>query len=81
MKSILQPSDEVFPVSVYLNAENEERLECKDLFLSVPVKFSSYGVKQLLDFELEDNELEALKTSARIIKRSIQLYEQIYSPD
>lgn len=81
MKSMLNPKDEVYPLSVYLNPENQELLEVENIFLSVPVKVSKHGINQLLDFDIEKDELDALKVSARVISRNVRLYEQIYKPD
>jgi len=81
MKSMLNPKDEVYPLSVYLNPENQELLEVENIYLSVPVKVSKHGINQLLDFDIEKDELDALKVSARVISRNVRLYEQIYKPD
>ncbi len=81
VKSLLNPKDEVFPLSVLLNEENKKLLKVKNIFLSVPVKVSKHGINQLLDFDIEKDELKDLRVSAKVIERTIKLYEEIYQPD
>jgi L-lactate dehydrogenase len=62
-EAILEKSDIPLPVSVLLNGQ----YGIKDIYLSLPAKLSSEGVKKIIEPKLDDFELKRLKKSANIL--------------
>ena len=54
-------------LSVYL----EDYLGVKDLCISVPVTLGKHGVERILELNLNEEELEAFRKSASILKNAI----------
>ena len=66
-EAILEKSDIPLPVSVLLNGQ----YGIKYIFLSLPAKLSSEGVKKIIEPKLDDFELKRLKKSANILREYI----------
>ena len=63
VEAILEKNEEHLPVSILLNGQ----YNIKDVFLSLPAKLNSKGVKDIIQVELSDLELKRLKKSAAIL--------------
>ncbi len=64
VKAILRDENKVIPVSALLKGEYGER----DVYAGVPAVLSSRGVKELVEYHLTDEEMEAFRKSAEIIR-------------
>jgi len=67
IRAILGLKDETMPCSVYLDGE----YGIKGLYLGVPVRLSTEGVKEIVEIELTDEERVALNISAEAVRRLI----------
>lgn len=64
IKSILYDENKVFPVSVYLDGEYNE----KDVYISVPTIISKAGAKEIVELHLAEDEKIKFKNSCNILK-------------
>lgn len=64
IKSILFNENGIYPVSVYIDGQ----YGLNDIFLSVPTILDKNGAKEIVEIKLADEELQALKKSAEVIK-------------
>jgi len=67
IRAILGLKDETMSCSVYLDGE----YGIKGLYLGVPVRLSTEGVKEIVEIELTDEERVALNISAEAVRRLI----------
>jgi len=67
VESIFFDEKRVLTLSVYL----EDYLGVKDLCISVPVTLGKHGVERILELNLNEEELEAFRKSASILKNAI----------
>lgn len=67
VESILKDENKVLPCSVYLNGE----YGISDVYCGVPVKLSAEGVSQIVEIEITDEQREALKKSASMVKENV----------
>ncbi|WP_027124095.1 L-lactate dehydrogenase [Mycoplasmoides pirum] len=70
LRSILDDSNEVLPVSTYLNGE----YGASDVFTGVPSILTRDGVKGVLEIELNAKEKKKLQESIKILKTYIKKY-------
>lgn len=64
VKAVLRDENKVIPVSAMLKGEYGER----DVFVGVPAVLMSAGVKELVEYHLTDDEMEAFRQSVQIIR-------------
>jgi len=71
VESIVKNKNRVLPCSAML--EGEYGIE--GTFVGVPCKLGSNGIEEILEVQLTDEESEALKTSANLVKEQLELVE------
>ena len=67
VKSIISDSNEVFPVCAWLQGE----YGIKDVYLGVPAKLGKEGVTEIVEHDLTDTELTALKEASKAVKDKV----------
>jgi len=67
-EAIIQDKKEVLPCAAYLKGE----YGIKDVVIGVPVKLGKNGIEEIVEFELTDEEKEALQNSAGAVKKLIE---------
>ncbi len=67
VKSIISDSNEVFPVCAWLQGE----YGIKDVYLGVPAKLGKEGVTEIVEHDLTDTELIALKEASKAVKDKV----------
>jgi malate dehydrogenase len=67
VEAIIQDKKEVLPCAAYLQGE----YGIKDVVIGVPVKLGKSGIEEIVEFELTDEEKEALQNSAGAVKKLI----------
>ncbi len=67
VNAILQDTKEVLPVSAWVSGE----YGITDVYLGVPAKLGRGGVEQIVELDLTDSELEALREAAVAVKAKI----------
>jgi malate dehydrogenase len=67
--SILLDQKRLLPCAVYLQGE----YGIDDLFVGVPVKLGASGVEEIVELDLEQNELEDLKSSAGAVRELVEV--------
>ena len=67
LKAIIKNKNKTLCASAYLQGEYDE----KDLYIGVPVKLGSSGIKEIIQIDLTDDEKTALKKSAQSIRSAI----------
>ena len=65
VNAILNDSNEIFPLSFYLN---EEHYSLKDVCVSLPVRVGRMGIKEVVELEINDEEKRRLKELADALK-------------
>jgi len=70
VSSILRDKKQILPCSVYLQGE----YGLEEVYAGVPAKLGRKGVEKVMEFELADDEREALHTSAADVK---ELFEKL----
>ena len=68
VENILLDNDEVLPCSVYLNGE----YGIEDVYCGVAVRLCSFGLKEIIELKLSQQEKESLKASSEAIKENIK---------
>jgi malate dehydrogenase len=66
VEAILHDSNRIMPASAYLKGE----YGINDVYIGVPVKLGSAGIKEVCKFDLTDQELSALRESADVMKET-----------
>lgn len=66
-KAILRDEQSILPVSVYLNGE----YGIKDVYISTPSIINSNGVRDKIELQLNDAELEKMRLSAQQLKEVV----------
>jgi malate dehydrogenase len=67
--SILLDQKRILPCAAYLQGE----YGIDDLFVGVPVKLGASGVEEIVELELAEEELEALKNSAGAVRELVEV--------
>jgi malate dehydrogenase len=67
--SILLDQKRLLPCAAYLQGE----YGIDDLFVGVPVKLGASGVEEIVELDLEQNELEELKSSAGAVRELVEV--------
>jgi malate dehydrogenase len=67
--SILLDQKRLLPCAAYLQGE----YGIDDLFVGVPVKLGASGVEEIVELDLEQNELEDLKSSAGAVRELVEV--------
>ena len=71
VKAIINDEKRIIPASVYLNGQ----YGLKEIFLGVPVKIGRQGVEKILELELSESDMSALKVSAQKVAEDISQLE------
>lgn len=66
-EAILKDKHLIIPAAAYLDGE----YGLSDLFFGVPVQLGRKGIEKIIEYKLEPNDIDALKTSAEGIKANI----------
>lgn len=67
VESILKGDNKILPCSVYLSGE----YGLSDVYCGVPVKLSGCGVEEIIEIEITEDQIAALKRSADMVKENI----------
>lgn len=73
VEAIVKNEHRIFPCCALLNGE----YDMKDIFLGVPVKLGKNGIEQLLELQLNEAEMELLKTSAGHVRAIMDVYDNM----
>ena len=68
VKSIVNNSDEIFPVCAWLDGQ----YGIKDVYLGVPAKLGKDGVTEVVEFELTETERHALINASNAVKSKVE---------
>jgi len=68
VKSIVNNSDEIFPVCAWLDGQ----YGIKDVYLGVPAKLGKDGVTEVVEFELTETEKDALINASNAVKTKVE---------
>ncbi|NOY56655.1 MAG: malate dehydrogenase [Actinobacteria bacterium] len=68
VKAILQDTGEVMPVCAWTSGE----YGVEDVYLGVPAKLGAKGVEEIVQLDITDSELEALREAAVAVKAKIE---------
>ena len=71
VKAIINDEKRIIPASVYLNGQ----YGLKEIFLGVPVKIGRQGVEEIMELELSESDMSALKISAQKVAEDISQLE------
>lgn len=71
VKAIINDEKRIIPASAYLNGQ----YGLKEIFLGVPVKIGRQGVEEIMELELSESDMSALKISARKVAEDISQLE------
>ncbi len=69
--SIIKDKKQILPCTAYLEGE----YGINGLFVGVPVKLGSNGIEEIVEFELTDNELSALRQSAEAVRELVEVMD------
>ena len=69
VESILFDKKEILPCTAYLQGQ----YGINDLYVGVPVKLGAAGVEEIIELNLSDSELSALKESADAVQELIDI--------
>ena len=75
VKSIVSDSNEVMPACSWVDGE----FGINDVFLGVPTKLGSNGVTEVVEIDLEESELNALKGASEAVKAKVEELNSILS--
>jgi malate dehydrogenase len=67
VKSIISDSNEVFPVCAWLEGE----YGINDVYLGVPAKLGKDGVTEVVEYDLTETELSALRDASNAVKDKV----------
>ncbi|WP_240430560.1 L-lactate dehydrogenase [Suicoccus acidiformans] len=68
VKAILNDENTVLPLSIYLNGE----YDIHDVFIGAPAIIGRNGVRNVIDFDLNDTEAAQMQASAKTLKETIE---------
>ena len=75
VKSIISNSNEVMPACSWVDGE----FGINDVYLGVPTMLGPEGVTKVVEIDLEENELNALKTASKAVKTKVEELNSIIS--
>ncbi|MFQ5948502.1 MAG: malate dehydrogenase [Acidimicrobiia bacterium] len=67
VRAILTASDEVMPVCAWTSGQ----FGISDVYLGVPTRLGANGVREIVELQLTDNELEALRAAAEAVRAKV----------
>ena len=68
VKSIISNSNEIMPACSWVDGE----FGINNVYLGVPTMLGSEGVTKVVEIDLEDNELDALKAASKAVKTKVE---------
>ena len=71
VESIIYDKNEILPCTAYLEGE----YGINGLFVGVPVKLGTGGVNEVIELDLDQNELSALRRSAEAVEELVRIME------
>ena len=69
VEAILLDKKEILPCTSYLQGE----YGINDLYVGVPVKLGAHGVEEIVELDLNDDELTALRKSAEAVQELVEV--------
>ena len=69
VEAIVFDKKEILPCTAYLQGQ----YGINDLYVGVPVKLGSNGVEEIVELNLTDNELNALRKSAEAVQELVEV--------
>ncbi len=73
VESILRDEQRIFPCCVQLNGE----YGMKDVYLGVPVKLGLNGVEKVIELDLNESEMNLLKTSEGHVRQVMDVFDKM----
>lgn len=73
VEAILKDENRIFPCCAMLQGE----YGLSDIFLGVPVKLGKNGIEKVLELQLNDDEMQLLKTSADHVTAVMDVYQKM----
>lgn len=73
VEAIMLDQNRIFPCAVNLNGE----YGIKDLFLGVPVKLGHGGIKEIIEVDLDESELDLLKASEKAVRSTLDDFKKL----
>ena len=73
VEAIVKDSNRVLPAAAWVTGE----YGLNDLFIGVPVKLGTGGIKEILELDLNDDEKAMMKQSADAVLEVVEAYERI----
>ena len=68
VKSIISDSNEIMPACSWVNGE----FGINDVYLGVPTMLGANGVTEVVEIDLEESELNALKSASNAVKSKVE---------
>ena len=75
VKSIISDSNDVMPACSWVDGE----YGINDVFLGVPTMLGSSGVTKVVELDLKEDELDALKSASNAVKLKVEELNSILS--
>ena len=75
VKSIISDSNDVMPACSWVDGE----YGINDVFLGVPTMLGSNGVTKVVELDLKEDELDALKSASNAVKLKVEELNSILS--
>ncbi|TXB60071.1 malate dehydrogenase [Phaeodactylibacter luteus] len=73
VESIVRDENRIFPCCVKLDGQ----YGINDMFLGAPVKLGKNGIEQIIELDLNESEMELLKTSASHVRSVMEVFDNM----
>ncbi|MBW2056902.1 MAG: malate dehydrogenase [Deltaproteobacteria bacterium] len=72
VEAVVRDTKRILPCSAYLRGE----YGLEDVYVGVPVKLGRDGVESIIELALTEEEMDALRASALVVRRNIEIWEK-----
>ena len=73
VEAIMLDQNRIFPCAAYCDGE----FGIKDLFIGVPVKLGKGGIKEIVEIDLNDDEMELLRASEQAVRSTLNDFKKL----
>ena len=73
VEAIMLDQNRIFPCAAYCDGE----FGIKDLFIGVPVKLGKGGIKEIVEIDLNDDEMELLRASEQAVRSTLDDFKKL----
>jgi malate dehydrogenase len=73
VEAILKDKHLIIPASAYMKGE----YGLHDIYFGVPVQLGSYGIEKIIEYQLDNEEREALNRSAEAVKQTTEALKNL----